>query len=233
YDSDGTALVYLLNPGGGVLQHDRLHTEIVLEEGSSAVITTPSGTKLYRMDEGYAKIKNEFVVGEGGILEYLPEHNVPFADSTTYQENEFRLKESAILFATDMVTPGRVSRDECFQYDLYSTKTKIYVEEELILYDHSKMQPKEQDLSGIGMLEGYQATGTFFAYAKGMSSQVREAIHQMDTKVYLAAGNITPDLLVVRLLGNNIMDMQKAMLGIWEICRKEIIGKESVRIRKY
>ena len=51
-DSDGTAFIYLLNPSGGVLQHDRLLTEITLEEGSRVYVTTPSNTKFYKMDEG-------------------------------------------------------------------------------------------------------------------------------------------------------------------------------------
>ena len=40
-DDDGTAFVYLLNPSGGILQNDRLLTELTLEENSRALITPP------------------------------------------------------------------------------------------------------------------------------------------------------------------------------------------------
>lgn len=95
-DNDGTVFVYLLNPGGGVLQHDRLLTEIVLEEDSRVYITTPSTTKFYKMDEGHAEVVNKITVGAGAVLEYLPEHNAPFAMSEAYQENEFHLHGDSI-----------------------------------------------------------------------------------------------------------------------------------------
>ena len=49
--------------------------------------------------------------------------------------NEFRVEKSAVLFAADMVTSGRAANGEVFQYDIYSSKTKIYADGELILYD--------------------------------------------------------------------------------------------------
>ena len=58
-EDDGTAYTYLLNPSGGVLQHDRLYTEIVLEENSKVYITTPSSTKFYKMDDGHAEVVNK------------------------------------------------------------------------------------------------------------------------------------------------------------------------------
>ena len=33
-EEDGTAFVYFLNPGGGILQHDRLLTEVTVEDGA-------------------------------------------------------------------------------------------------------------------------------------------------------------------------------------------------------
>lgn len=64
-DDDGTAFVYLLNPTGGVLQGDRLLTEIKVEKDARALITTPSANKLYKMEDDHAEILNEIHVEEG------------------------------------------------------------------------------------------------------------------------------------------------------------------------
>ena len=47
-DSDGTAFIYLLNPSGGVLQHDRLLTEITLEEGSRVYAVSYTHLDVYK-----------------------------------------------------------------------------------------------------------------------------------------------------------------------------------------
>lgn len=234
-DDDGTAFLYMLNPSGGILQHDRLLTEIILLEDSKVLVTTPSSTKFYKMDDGYAKIVNNVTVKRGGVLEYLPEHNVPFALSETYQETTFNLHEDSILIALDMVTAGRVSRGEVFQYDTYSSKTKIYVDGKLQIYDNSIIRPKEIKVDKIGLLEGHESNGTIYVYAKGIKDTLVESLNEMqcDENIHFAAGKINENLLIVRFLGNNIIDLQKVILNTWGKVRENILNKKAVRIRKF
>lgn len=234
-DDDGTAFVYLLNPSGGILQHDRLVTEILLEEESRALITTPSNTKFYKMDEGCAKVRSRMTVKKGAVLEYLPEHNVPFAESKSYQENEFYLDKDAILIASDMVTAGRVSRGEIFCYDFYSSRTKIYVDGKLKLYDNSRIEPKYMAMDSIGMMEGYLTNGTIYVYAPDLKEDMVKRLQEFPCKegIYFAAGLVEENLMIVRFLGNSIIDLQDTVLAVWNELRKGILGKEAVRIRKY
>lgn len=234
-DNDGTAFVYLLNPGGGVLQHDRLLTEITLEEGSRALITTPSNTKFYKMDDGHAEVVNKAAVGRHAVLEYLPEHNVPFAMSEAYQENIFRLDRTSVLIASDMVTAGRVSRGECFDYSLYSSKTKIYVDGRLRVYDNSRMEPKTMDMAKLGFMEGCLTNGTVYVYAEGIDDNLPKQINDVmpGESVRFAAGKIDDDLMIVRFLGNDIIELQEFINRIWGVIRRTLLGKDAVRIRKY
>lgn len=234
-EEDGTAFVYLLNPSGGILQHDRLLTEITLEKGSRSLITTPSSTKFYKMDEGYARVKNCFTLERDAVLEYLPEYNVPFAQSKTYQENDFYLDRNSVLIASDLVAAGRVSRGEIFDYDLYSSRTRIYVDGRLRLYDNSCIEPKTMDLNALGMMEGYLTNGTVYVHAphlsSDLSSRLKEAVSGGD--VCFAAGKIDENLMVIRLLGNSMIVLQEAVLSVWNVLRQDILGKNAVKIRKY
>lgn len=233
-ENDGTAYVYLLNPSGGVLQHDRLYTEIVLEENSRVYITTPSSTKFYKMDEGHAEVVNQITVGAGAVLEYLPEHNTPFAMAKAFQENEFHLHKDAVLIASDMVTAGRVSRGEIFAYDLYSSKTKIYVDGRLCLYDHSRMDAGNMDMSKLGYMEGYLTNGAIYARAPHIKDSLPKAINQMKPEgVVLAAGKIDDSLMIVRFLGNSMVELKETAETVWGKIRREILGKEPIRVRKY
>ena len=232
YDIDGTAVVYSLNPAGGILQHDRLLTEIECEPDTDAVFTTPGNSKYYRMDEGCAKVWNRIYVHEGAVMEYLPEHNVPFAGSTVYQENEFRVEKGAVLFAADMVTSGRKARGEEFDFNRYSSRTRIYIDGRLALCDNCRIEPDREDMLKTGVLDGHQINGSFYVYADDMDPDLRDRINEIDTNVTLAAGNLRDDLLVVRFLGSSIIDMAKAMHMIWNECRQSILNKPALRLRK-
>lgn len=235
-DEDGTAFVYLLNPSGGILQHDRLLTEITVEENAKVLVTTPSSTKFYKMDDGYAVLENNITVKGGGILEYLPEHNVPFAESKTYQVNNFYLEEDVTLIASDMVTAGRVSRGERFQYGLYSSKTKIYVGGKLIAFDNGHIEPSNMNLSGIGMLEGSGSNGTIYIYKKDLSNTLIHKINSIELwgkKISFGVTAVNDSLTIVRFMGESMIDMQEAMLKVWEVIRQTLLHKPSVRIRKY
>lgn len=235
-DDDGTAFLYLLNPSGGILQHDRLLTEIKIEEDAKAFITTPGNTKFYKMDDGHAEVNNVITVDAGGVLEYLPEHNVPFAGSTTYQNNEFRLHEDATLIASDLVTAGRVSRGEIFEYNKYSSITKIYVGSQLLAFDKTLMEPRKENIHSLGLLENFQSNGTMYIYKndmdKGLISQIRD-VKTDEKDVRFGASMVTDSLMVIRFVGNNILDIQDVLYKIWSITRKTLLGKNSVRIRKY
>ena len=235
-DEDGTAFVYLLNPGGGILQHDRLLTEITAEEESRVLVTTPSSTKFYKMDEGCARVRNCVTVGKGAVVEYLPEYNVAFAEASAYQETDFYLEEDSVLLASDLVTTGRVSRGEIFQYNLYASKTRIYVDGKLKVFDSSRIEPKKMEMGELGMMEGALSNGTIYVYAPGIGDDLAEELNRLCAKsenIRFAAGLIEKNLMIIRFLGDSMIDLQDTVFYVWNHLRKKILGKPAVRIRKY
>lgn len=234
-DEDGTAFVYLLNTGGGVLHNDRYMTELVAEEDSRVLVTSPSSSKLYKMEDGHAELINHITVRDGAVMEYLPEHNVPYAKSRTYQETRFNLDSGATLIASDMVTAGRVSMGEVFEYDLYASRTKIYVDDKLKVYDNSRMDPKAIDMKKLGYMEGYLTNGTIYVYSEKIDDELPRKLNAMEHNgnVVFAAGKIEDSLMIIRFLGNNMIELKEMVDAVWGRLRMELLGKEAVRIRKY
>ncbi len=235
-DKDGTAFLYLLNPSGGVLQHDRLFTDILVEKEGRALVTTPSANRFYRMDEGCAKVTTRCQVEAGGVLEYLPEHNVPFAQSTTYQETEFHLDQSATLIAFDMVSSGRAERGESFLYDLYANKIRLFLDGKLIAQENSRLRPDQTSNFATSVMGGWESYGTVYIYRQGLPRELVDAVRQAAGdagEIYAGASLLEPDLLVVKLLGTGATVTQQAMLRVWDAARLALLGKPAVRIRKY
>lgn len=238
-DEDGTAFVYMLNPSGGILQHDLLITDITVEKDARAYVTTPSANKFYRMDDGFATIENRLEVAEGGVLEYMPEHNVPFAESKTFQVTEIFLKRDSTLIFNDMFTSGRLARGESFDYHIYSSKMKIFVEDKLLAYDNMKIEPSKEDfggIGGIGIYETYNILSTFYIYSEKISENLREELMKIIESFSCIRGGVSKvdeSLLIIRILGKSVIDMQDVIKEVWNETRKKLLNKEAVRVRKY
>lgn len=235
-DKDGTAFIYLLNPSGGVLQGDRLYTTLHLGTGAQVVATTPASGKFYKMEEKDAVITNTFTLGDSAVLEYIPEHSVPFAGSNVQQHNTFHLKETATLFAVDAVTSGRKARGESFQYKRFCSRTSIFIEDQICLYDCMDIRPEEEVLHAIGMLQGMDIIAAIYIYCKGKASKIKAQMEKdllPPEELRIGMTAITDDLLIVRILGNSILEIKETIMEIWGIVRLTLFQKTAVRIRKY
>ena len=73
------SLVHLNNVSGGVLAGDRLALDVEVQAGAAAQLTTTGATRLYRHRTGAADSEQhaKFTVGDGGMLEYLPDVVIP------------------------------------------------------------------------------------------------------------------------------------------------------------
>jgi urease accessory protein len=134
-----------------------------------------------------------------------------------------------------MVTAGRVAMGEVFEYDLYASRTKIYVEGKLRVYDNSRMEPSAISMDKLGYMEGYLTNGTIYVYSENLDDgMVRKlnGIHH-DGNVRFAAGKIDDDFMIIRFLGNSMIDLKEMIDTVWGQLRRELLGKEPVRIRKY
>src|SRR6185369_10218131 len=70
-------LAQVVNPTAGILDGDRLESEIGVDAGASLLVTTPSASRVFQMRDGAAECRQHFTVADGGWLEVLPEPLVP------------------------------------------------------------------------------------------------------------------------------------------------------------
>ncbi|AEF93634.1 Urease accessory protein ureD [Desulfotomaculum nigrificans CO-1-SRB] len=242
----GEIFLYQMNPTGGMVQGDEYYQEVTLEDGARAYFTTQSAAKIYRMSDSYARQVNVFKVGEGALLEYFPDPVIPFARSRFVGETEIFLHRGATVFLAEIVTPGRVKRDEVFQYEYYHSKTKVYWEGELVLWDNWILTPGSKDIRGLGIYEGYTHYGSLFIFSEQVSQGLADKLHGLFAEAdelvgesgngqgILASASLTlKNGVAVRLLGYRASDLEKAVTTCWDLARRELVGLQKPRIRKY
>src|SRR5207302_530788 len=81
----------------GIVQGDRLETEIVLGPGARGVASTPAATKVYRMDASYAAERSRYVLRGGAVLECLPDQTIPFAGARFFRSTRADLDPDSTL----------------------------------------------------------------------------------------------------------------------------------------
>ena len=104
----------------------------------------------------------------------------------------------------------------------------------LRLYDHSHMDAKQIDMKKLGYMEGYLTNGTVYVYAGHINDQLPETLNRMKPEgVLLAAGKIDDSMMIVRFLGNSMVELKEAVDAIWGQIRRDVLKKEPIRVRKY
>lgn len=136
-------VVYVLNPTGGVLQGDVLDAEIRVEAGAHAIVTTPSATKIHRMDRATARSRTRLRVEAGAVLEYVPEPVIPFGGSRFIEELSVDVAAGGKLLAWEILAPGRQARGEVFEYDELGLRLCLTEAGTVVLRERSDLRPGE------------------------------------------------------------------------------------------
>jgi urease accessory protein len=148
------SLVHLNNVSGGVLAGDRLALDVEVQAGTAAQITTTGATRLYRDRAGAADSEQHtrFLVGDGALLEYLPDPVIPYAGARHVQRTQIRLGSGSTLFWWEVLAPGRLAAGERFAFERLRVQAEVYAGSRPVLREDYLLQPRQKGLSATRTL---------------------------------------------------------------------------------
>jgi len=176
-DDSGQVCYYLLNPGGGYLDGDRYKMQISADEGSKVTLTTQSATKIYKTPKSHAYQETEINLKKGSYLEYLPDPLIAYQHAHYKQKTVVHMEPGATFLYTDILTPGWSPSGERFSYDTIQLMTEIYWDGRLGVYDHLKLVPQQQNILGLGFMEGYTHLGSMIAISEQMDAALLDELY--------------------------------------------------------
>ena len=231
-DETGCAFTHLFNASGGLVCGDRIEIHIILNENSHVFATTPSATKIYRSSGDSACQQTEITIRKGGVFEYLPSYVIPFANSSYRQKTRLTMEEDTVAFVIDFFTTGRLARGEHLQFYRYSSILEINYCGEPILFEKATLKPLDTDYGGLGFLESFVAAASIYLIfdnpriEKDLLNILRAGVG--DLSGVLGGVSALPSKgLIIRLLGNGTRSIERAILEIWSVARKHILGRKS------
>ena len=241
---DGAALVHLHNVSGGVLAGDGLSLDVEVEPEARAQITSTGATRLYRPRPGMADSEQDIsiFVAEGGLLEYLPDALIPYAGSRHRQRTRIELAEGAVLFAWEIVAPGRQAMGERFGFESLRIQTRIESLLRPILLEDFLLEPGVRPLASPARLGDYTHTASFYVIQVGRSAADLRELEARLSEIAAresrrgctiwGASALASDGVIVRGLSATSRDLPATLAGFWSTAKRFLTGGEAVPPRK-
>lgn len=240
---DGAALVHLHNVSGGVLGGDQLEVQAEIAPHAQALLTTTGATRIYRQ-RGSGAVATQITqlrVGEGGLLEYLPDPLIPFAQARYHQATQVELAAGAGFFGWEIVAPGRVAHHELFQYDQLQLDLDIVACGRPIALERVCLEPSKRPLTSSVRLGNDRYFATFYACHTGWATQQWATLEtQIDEMLrFVSPANtlwgvstLVDHGLAVRGVGMNSRQLNEGLVRCWQVAKRALYGMKAVLPRK-
>jgi urease accessory protein len=241
---DGAALVHLHNVSGGLLGGDHLSLRVNLAPQTRVQLTTTGATRIYRHRPDYPLTvqQNEITVGEGAMLEFLPDAIIPFAGARFLQRTSISLAAGTGLFWWEIVAPGREASGELFQYDQFEMRTVISVGGRRISAENILLRPASQNLFTPAGFGEYRYAATFYICLVGIDANSWRAaeIHLRELTAILTrpgealwgVGTLLAHGLAVRCLSRSGRGVLPGLYAVWRRAKLHLHGREANPPRK-
>jgi urease accessory protein len=231
------AVAIMQSVGAGIIQGDRIRTDIQVGDGARALVTTQGATKLHEMTANYATQRIDIQVGRDAYAEVIMGPLIPCKGSRLYTELNFTVAPSSVLVYQDILTSGRIARGESFEYDLLYTRMCCYdLDGRLLMAETAMLEPKRRSLIGPGLLNRATDVGTMYVVAPqykdnaGLAAKMHDRLQEIeniDGGASVAAGGRG---VCARILASRVPTVEGALHSCWEAVRKLMLGVGVPRI---
>jgi urease accessory protein len=243
-NSEGEALAHLHNVSGGVLDSDDLRLRVEVGPNARVQLTTTGATRVYRSrsPEAIARQRVDAIVGEGAMLEYLPDPVIPFAHARLRQETSVQLHDGATLFWWETVAPGREASGEVFAYHTLRNSFELVADRRVVAIERFTIEPRLRDPASAARMGQFRHFSTFYVCQPGRS---RQSWLQLEAEL----GDLAFDIsqlsgtlwgvstladcgLVIRGVSLRSRDLTQGLLAFWRAAKWSLCGRVAAIPRK-
>ncbi|MEY9877630.1 urease accessory protein [Streptacidiphilus sp. MAP12-33] len=238
------AVTLLMSTGGGIVQADRLRTDVHCGAGTAVHLTTQAATKVHRMDADYATAQVLLHAGEDAYVEYLPDPTIPYRDSRFYQRTVVTVAPSATVLAGETVMAGRLAHGERNAYRVFASDLEFRRPDgRLLALDTVRLTPGRSGggVTGPAVLAGHDLVSTFYAVTPlAPAAEVADALHHALSAFDGDGGGLLFGVSVLpedcgawlRVLGDDPPTVGAALRHAWDAVRRLLIGAPAPVLRK-
>lgn len=227
-EQDGTCHLYILHPPGGIVGGDSLNIDVLCEENTTTLITTPGASKFYKSN-GFTACQNQnLMVKEHACLEWLPQETILFDTARVDSSTRVQLSEKASFIGWEIVSFGRPACKEEFVQGMFKQSYEIWKDNEPLLIDRVIINDRAEVFNSLWGLQTLPVMG-LLTVVNNDSSKLTIAclkIQEMIDDVSRLSVTVIGSVLVCRCLDTNSMSIRNRFIEIWKIIRLLVLDKE-------
>jgi urease accessory protein len=229
---DPAAVVWMLNPTGGLVGGDRLTIAVDVGPGAHACLTTPSATKVYRTAGATAEQTVRLTLSPGARLEWVPDHTIPFAGAALRQRVDAEVPEGASLLLIDAFAAGRIARGERWQFALLDSALSVRDPRGWLVHDRLVLRDGAPG-AGLGVAENRPYVATVVAVADGDLAPFADDVTALGADdVDIGAARLPRRGVLVRCLAADAPALGRALEAVWAAARRRVLDLPALALRK-
>ena len=240
-DDSGSAYTLLVNPSGGLVGGDHLSIDLSVGPRAHVLISTPSANRVYRSLSQEAVQDVTITVEKEGILEWLPEHTIPFAGSRFRQNINVRLNTGATLVLWDAIASGRIAHGERWGFTSLHNHIQMTMPSGAAVREQYALAPADTK-DGVGLVDGWDYVGSLFILGdavpaarwtslEGVLAEILEG--QPDRGVLGGVSQPSVPGVVVKLVARSAPVMTQVVMELWAAVRQVLWEMPAANLRKY
>lgn len=156
--------VMMMCASAGMLDGDIYDISLDIMPDTSLVFTQQSYTKIFKANKKGAEQNIRINVSDSAKLIFFSQPTIPFSGSIYNNFTEINLGRSSKFIMCDIISSGRLAMNEKLEFNIYRSRTAVYVENKLMFLDNQKLLADEMNLEGAGFFENYTHSGMIYAY---------------------------------------------------------------------
>ncbi len=242
-NAERQAVVHLHNVSGGILAGDSLSLLVEAGSGARVQVTSIGATRVYRRRPGsaVARLFTSIRIGDGAVVEYLPDAIIPFAASRFSQSTVISLGSNAGFIGWETIAAGRIASGEEFAFDLFHSECGIFSERRPLALERYSLEPAACDPRSVARWGGFRYTASLYVCHTGVALNRWLALESklngiaFDRSVATARWGVSAlvaDGLVIRGLACEAYEITAGLHTFWETAKRELWGERAILPRK-
>jgi urease accessory protein len=219
----------IVHPPGGIAAGDALRLELNLRQGAAALLTTPGAGKWYKSAGLQASLTQQFDVGRGAALEWLPQPTIVFDAARAATRTEVRLHEDALYMGWEIACMGRTASGERFNSGELRQRTEVWQQDRRLWCEYARLAGDDPMLASVAGLNGCTVSATLIATGKEIQKNLLEQCRGVEVEAGEHAGiTVLPRVLLARYLGHSSEAAMQYFIALWTLLRPALAGRSAV-----
>ncbi|WP_291994154.1 urease accessory protein UreD [Candidatus Accumulibacter sp. ACC003] len=219
----------VLHPPGGIAGGDSLEITVSAAPAAHALLTTPGAGKWYRSGGRQARQSLRLRVGEGGMVEYLPQETIVFDGAEAQMQTQVELAAGAVFCGWEILCLGRTAAGERFSRGQLELATRIERDGRPLWLERGRLRGGSSWLDAAAGLAGRPVSATLLLAGRAVERDWLDACRALPVADGVLAGvTALPEVLVARCLAPGSEAARAWLTEVWKQLRPLALGRLAV-----